>query len=113
MTEVVETQPTEKRKQPLVNANIIWVLAALAFGWYFYGGGLEKQAAQGLKDIQNQVASDSVEQYGIAARSGSDMDRCVQAGLVTAAFLQAKDEINYAKWKDIESNDCNAAGVPR
>jgi len=34
-------------------------------------------------------------QYEIAARHGGAIDVCVQAGLVTAAYLQAKDESHY------------------
>jgi hypothetical protein len=35
----------------------------------------------------------------------------VQAGIVSAAFLQAQDETNYQKWKTIEKNDCARAGI--
>jgi hypothetical protein len=59
--------------------------------WFFWGGGTEKRAA---KDIENKVASDAVEQYRIAERQGDKMQICVQAGLVSAAYLQAKDEVN-------------------
>jgi len=34
------------------------------------------------------------------------------AGLVSAAYLQAKDEANYNKWKEIEKEDARAAGMP-
>lgn len=70
--------------------------------WFFLSGGLEQK-----------VATDSVTQYGIAQRNGTAIDHCVQAGLVTAAYLQAQDETNYKKWKAIENNDCASAGVPQ
>lgn len=65
-----------------------------------------------MKDGADQVARDAVVQYRIAARSGSVIDRCVQAGMVTAAYLQAQDEANYASWKAVQRRDCKAAGVP-
>jgi len=83
------------------------------FAWFFFGGGLEQQAAQSMQDITTQVARDAEEQYRIAAQSGSAMDRCVQAGLVSAAHLQSKDDAGYARWKSTEAADCAAAGVPR
>lgn len=92
----------------------IWgVVVAVGVGWYFLGGGLEKQAAKDLQGIHNQVAADSVKQYEIAKRNGSAMDVCVQAGFVTAAYLQAKDESNYRIWKITEDADCTRAGIGR
>jgi len=109
---MTQDQVTEK-KQSQAGASIIGVLAFIGLAWYFFGGGLDQQVANDMQQIHDQVAVDSVEQYGIARRSGTAMDRCVQAGLVTASYLQAKDEANYAKWKSIENIDCTSAGVPR
>jgi hypothetical protein len=79
--------------------------------WYLWGGGLERQATTSMQGIENKVAADAVEQYWIAFRQGDKMQICVQAGLVSAAFLQAKDESNYRVWKDTEKRRCAAAGV--
>jgi hypothetical protein len=84
-----------------------------AGGWYYFGGGLEQQADRTLQDIHNKVAADAVAQYGIAQRNGSAMDTCVQAGLVAASFLQAKDEANYQQWKQTEKADCSRAGIEK
>jgi|ERR1700680_412314 len=103
--------------------------------WYFFGGGLEKQTASNMQEIQkqsavtmqeieNKVAADAVEKYEIARRNylsetevsamrASAIDVCVQAGLVTAAYLQAKDEAHYQEWKRKESVDCERAGLRR
>lgn len=92
--------------------------------WFFVGGGLERQTAKEMSRvnaqaaiemnrIEAQVAQDAVKQYEIAKRNGTAMDRCVQAGMVTAAFLQANDEANYSAWKRTEEADCRAAGLPR
>jgi len=66
-----------------------------------------------LTKIHDKVASDAVAQYEIPARSGSAMDRCVQAGFVAAAFLQTQDERSYAFWKAREKTNCEEAGVRR
>src|ERR1035437_6867679 len=65
-----------------------------------------------LKGIEDQVAEDMVKQYRIASRSGTAVDRCVHAGLVATAYIQAKDEPNYRVWKRTERVDCRAAGTP-
>ena len=64
-----------------------------------------------LENIEDQVAADTVEQYNIAKSQGDPMMTCVQAGMVSAAYLQAKDNVNYNKWKDIEKSDCSKAGL--
>lgn len=81
--------------------------------FYFFGGGIDKQAKFEMNKIQNQVADDSVQQYQIAKSGGDKMQICVQAGMVSAAYLQAKDQENYLKWKQTEKSDCKKAGFPR
>ena len=87
------------------------IILALVLLGYFFGGGLEEQAAKDLQKIENQVAADAVKQYEIAKRSGSDMDAYVQAGMAAAAFLQANDEENYKKWKEIEAKEAKNVGL--
>lgn len=92
---------------------IIGGVFAVGFIWFYFGGGLEKQAAKDMQKIEAQVADDMVKQYHIAKTSGSPLDVCVHAGMVSAAYLQAKDDAHYATWKKIETGDCDAAGMPR
>jgi len=92
---------------------VVGILVVIGMAWYFFGGGLERQVATNMSNIEQQVAADAVKQYNIAKSSGKAMDACVQAGLVSAAYLQAKDQGNYQSWKAIEDSDCRAAGVPR
>lgn len=80
--------------------------------WYYFGGGLENEAARTLQSIERTVAADAEREYAIAKRSGNAMDAYVHAGLVAAAYLQAEDEANYRKWKSIEQRDQAAAGIP-
>lgn len=61
--------------------------------------------------INSKVANDFEKQYNVAVRQGNSISICVQAGLVSAAYLQANDEMNYRKWKSIEKNDCARAGI--
>jgi hypothetical protein len=79
---------------------IAFVSAAVLLGWWY-----------GAAD--RTIAGDFTEQYEIAKRQGSKVDVCVHAGIVAAAYLQAKDEPSYAKWKATEKADCAAAGVRR
>ncbi len=109
----VEKDAEAKQREHNLASSILYLVLMAGGVWFFFGGGLEKQAAKDLQKIQNQVATDSVAQYGIALRNGTAMDRCVQAGMVTAAFLQAQDKQNYQKWKTIEKSDCRSAGLNR
>jgi 4-amino-4-deoxy-L-arabinose transferase-like glycosyltransferase len=72
---------------------------------------LEEQTNASLEEIHKQVARDAMKQYEITMRNGSAMDRYVQASMVAAAFLQAKDEVNYKAWKSIEKLDAIEAGI--
>lgn len=91
---------------------LLTVIGAIAVVWYFFGGGLDKQANVQMKDIEAKVASDSVEQYTIAKNQGDKTQICAQAMQVSAAYLQAKDQENYNIWKKAEKRDCEEAGMP-
>ncbi len=106
-----KTAVSEKKNTKAISGVISLILLG---GWLYYcfGGGLEQQAAHNLNQIENKVAADAVTQYGIAARNGNKIDKCVQAGMVAAAFLQAKDEAMYAEWKAKRDSDCATAGLP-
>jgi len=93
--------------------SIIGIVLVLGMLWFFFGGGFEKQAAKNMKNIEYQVASDAEKQYEIAKRSGTAIDACVHAGLVSAAYIQAKDEAQYQIWKSVEKEDCRKAGLNR
>lgn len=75
---------------------------------------LEKNATRAMDKIERQVADDQIQQFKIALHNGGTvMDLCVQAGMVTAALLQAQDAEQYAEWKKIEKKTCSAAGLDR
>ena len=96
-------------------AIIFWLTVIFVgiFCWYFWGGGLQQQTSKNLGSVYQQVASNAVKQYEIAKRSGSAVDACVQAGVVSAAYLQLQDETNYSQWKATQKSDCYLAGVPQ
>ena len=64
-----------------------------------------------MQKIENQVALDAEKQYEIAKKGDDKMQTYVQAGLVAAAYLQAKDQENYNKWKAIEKEEAKNAGM--
>jgi len=72
---------------------------------------INRQADVEMARINRQVVNDQIEQLKITIKHGSPMEICVQAGLVTAALLQAKDEAGYAEWKKVERKACKAAGL--
>ena len=105
--------------RPNVNggAQAVSVIGSLVIlgglGWFFFGGGWDNMTKSTLSGIHDQVAQDAVAQYNIAAAQGDKMQKCVQAGLVSAAYLQAQDTSNYNMWKSLEDADCRVAGLPR
>lgn len=103
--------------QPLKTSSaaggVLAILMMAGTFWYFWGGGLQMDTSKRMDDVYKQVSSDSVEQYQIAKRQGDPMQICVQAGMVSATFLQQKDEASYQQWKATEKEDCIAAGLKR
>ncbi len=92
-------------------AVIVGLLIAGGTVWFYLGGGFERQVQSNLNDVHRVVAEDAEKQYLIAQRSGTALDAYVHAGLVAAAYLQAKDEPNYKKWKAIEASEADRAGM--
>ncbi|MGN7824567.1 hypothetical protein ACTJJB_30875 [Chitinophaga sp. 22536] len=91
---------------------IIASIAAVVVIWFYFGGGLEQKAYEDLNKMEHQVAEDAVQQYEIAKRQGDKMQTYLQASMVAQAYLEAKDEANYNKWKDIEKQAAVDAGMP-
>lgn len=109
----METQTNQQKKKSSIGRVIISVILLVIVGWFFFGGGLEQQAQHQMDDISNQVAEDAIKQYEIVKKSGTEIECYTQASLVAAAYLQAKDEENYQKWKNIEKQHADAAGMPQ
>ncbi len=90
-------------------AAIIFLLFIAIF--IFAAVTCESNTDAAMDDIHNKVSDDAVEQYNIAKKQGDAIQTCVQAGLVSAAYLQAKDEVKYNEWKAVEKQDCKVAGL--
>lgn len=78
------------------------VLVGLFFAVRFF-------ARQGQESAERGLLAHAIAQYGIAAKHGSAVDRCAQAGFVKAAALQAQDEGAFAAWTKTEADACAAA----
>lgn len=84
---------------------LIALILGLAWLPFFYGTDAD--------ELNQIIARDAQQRYEIAKRHGSALDACTQAGFVAHAFLQAKDEENYAAWRAIERQDCLRVGIRR
>lgn len=85
----------------------------LGLGFAVMLTGCDAATDMQMDNIHNKVTDDMVAQYEIAKKQGDVMQICVQAGMVSAAYLQAKDEAKYNEWKAIEKTDCKAAGIDK
>jgi hypothetical protein len=90
-----------------ITAGFFVVIIIITFA---FGGGTDALVEHEMQRIENNVAEDAVKQYEIAKKNGSAIDAYVQAGVVSAAYLQANDEENYKKWKEIEAQEAKLAG---
>jgi len=60
-----------------------------------------------LKNIHHQVAADAMSAFDLAIKANDQPSACVQAGIVTASFLQAGDDTNYRQWLGIKGRVCH------
>ncbi|MDF7809604.1 hypothetical protein P4E94_19355 [Pontiellaceae bacterium B12219] len=93
----VEMSESEKQEyQKKKNKGImIGALCGVMLLLFIFPWGLES-------GIERKVIDDSIRQFNIAMRTENYMDAYVQAGIITAAHLQAEDEVGYLKWKEVE-----------
>ncbi|MGL5060754.1 MAG: hypothetical protein ACRC62_12325 [Microcoleus sp.] len=60
-----------------------------------------------MADIHQKVFDDAQRQYNIAKQNGQDQSViCVQASMVQAAALQAKNEWAYGVWTQRSKDEC-------
>ena len=64
-----------------------------------------------MDTINRMVVNDAIEQFKLTLQGGDPIEICVYAGMVTAAYLQAKDQEGYVKAKENEKRVCKAAGL--
>ncbi|WP_144062021.1 hypothetical protein [Sphingomonas sp. MM-1] len=70
---------------------------------------IQSEADNLNEKIHADVAEDAEEQYYIARRGSDYVQICVQAGMVAAAYLNAKNEFKYREWKDRERLNCKTS----
>lgn len=71
-----------------------------------------KSAKKKLENNLNiNVAEDTIEEYQLLKKNGDKMGACIRAGIITEAYLSAKDEAKWKEWKTIEKSDCKKAGL--
>lgn len=104
---------TDVNKKGSVLKGAVAIVFLVGMLWFFFGGGDTKMAQNKMDEIAIQVAQDQIKQYNIAVSGGDKLQIYTQASLVAQAFLQAKDEENYKKWKDIEKKAAAEAGMPQ
>jgi hypothetical protein len=93
--------------------SVFLVLFAIGFIGSFMGDKTALNVVQHETDhLYNHVAEDQQKAFEIAKNSGNMTDAYVQAGIVAAAYLQAKDDVNYNKWKEIEKGIGKKLGMP-
>lgn len=103
----------KKTQNPIFSLILVFILAGFIYmGLSYMTAPSSSMVQDQIQNINNSVADDAVAQYNIAKQQGDKIQICVQAGIVSSAYLQAQDQANYNKWKAIQSADCKAAGVP-
>ena len=98
--------PNKKSNHLSTSTVIFYLLVATGVFYFQASGGLDAITATNLNQINQKVALDAVQQFDIAQKTASNPELCAQAGLVEAAFLQAKDAANYQKWQSIKKQHC-------
>ncbi|MDW3024686.1 MAG: zinc ribbon domain-containing protein [Alphaproteobacteria bacterium] len=83
---------------------LVLLAAAGFFLWNKFGGMIA-----GPEKTQEIINAE--QEYELIAAGGESIQKCVQAGFVAEAYLQAQDEDGYNRWKEIETADCMAVGL--
>jgi hypothetical protein len=87
---------------------IMVIIILISFGGRDF---MSTMLSNSIDSIELEVANEAIDQYDIAKRNGDKLQAYLQAGIISAAFLQAKDEENYKKWKNIEKQEAKNVGI--
>ncbi len=100
------TAESNNPKNKKISSLISFVLTVGVLAYFFSGSA--------TKNIYDSTANDLEEQYHMVFRNnGSAIDLCVQAQIVAAGYLQAKNQEKYAVWKETERRDCEKSRASR
>lgn len=95
-------------KYGMKNLGVVGLLCTLFFVGAFFlsapGAGFTQSSRNGdsMRDLNQSVTRDFIEQYQIVKRNGNEIEASVHAGLVAEAFLQQGNEGEYRKWKRVQ-----------
>lgn len=72
----------------------------------------EKEAVDEItKQVNNKVITEELKKYKMVEKTGTKIEICIQAQMVTQAYLQAGNEEKYKEWHDTQESDCYLAGL--
>jgi hypothetical protein len=71
-----------------------------------------KKQMDEVSDMEKKRTDQLISQYQEAKSGEKGTLMCIMAGTVARHFEQKKDETNHKKWKQIEVQDCQNAGMP-
>lgn len=95
------------------------LLGAVAAGAWWFGRTVivpsdPAERAQKFKETVNaSVIQQATREYQLVAANGTKIEKCVHAGLVANAYLNAMEEGEYKTWVAVKKRDCEEAGVPQ
>lgn len=103
----MHTSAAASRGSSSIGALVLVLVFCAAF-WNYFGD--EAKASLGTL-LQNDPPAvlEATAQYSEAEKSGSLLQLCVRASVVSKAYRDAQDAANYDKWKTIERANCDAA----
>ena len=107
----VPNMPKKQGRTLIAALLFIFISGVLLYGAWTDMGTTTSSSV--YKQNQQTVANDFERQYyDVVKYGGSGVEKCVKAGLVAEGYLQAGDQVKYAKWNFQRIQDCDAAGVP-
>ena len=56
--------------------------------------------------FQYDLIEGEIDKFNFAVKHAEPVEVCMQAGVIVQFFLNAKDEKNYKKWKEVEKKHC-------
>ena len=92
---------------------IIFAGIVITFLYLIGANSAPRASTKALQPFQEEAARNFEAQYHQVKDHGTQAEVCVRAGLVAEGYLQAQDNVNFAKWADIKSAECKKAGLPQ
>lgn len=95
------------------------LLAAVAGGSWWFGRTVvlpsdpAERAQKFRETVNSSVIQQATREYELVAVNGTKIEKCVHAGLVANAYLNAMQENGYKTWVAVKKRDCEEAGVPQ